>query len=372
MQIILNKPRALSEKGRSHHNEDCLCPAPGKARATSRYFVVCDGMGGHQHGEVASRTVCDAFADALNGPAQIDAVDRRAFDRALAHAYAQLDRQPAQEIEKKMGTTLVFLAFHPGGALAAHIGDSRIYHLRRQGAQTGILYKSRDHSYVNDLVRAHIITPEEAVTHAKRNIVTRAMQPQQERPAQADVHETDDVRPGDCFFLCSDGVLEAVDDDLLCRIIADSDDDRTRIDAIRDACRQRSHDNFSACLVSVRDVRRDETDDEIADRTVIGVSASPEQPAAASEPTDPPRPRPRPSHRQRNVALLVAAIVLVIVLGILGYLYLRSQQDTTGFTRERNRPETTGIERRRPKATGTNRNRAKSSEVDRKGQHETE
>jgi protein phosphatase len=150
-----------------------------------------------------------------------------------------------------MGTTLTFVCFHAGGAFMAHIGDSRIYHLRKQGEKVGILYKSRDHSLVNDLIRANIITPEEAETHSKKHVITRAIQPRQEKPSQADIYETDDIKAGDSFFLCSDGVLEQISDAKLCDIIASGKEDEGKINAIREACQGHSKDNFSAYLVSV-------------------------------------------------------------------------------------------------------------------------
>jgi protein phosphatase len=253
MQIILNPPFALNETGGGSNNEDCIFPEKGKATAGDTFFLVCDGIGGQDNGEVASRTVCDSFA-AFLGTADRGAFDETMFRQALDHACRNLDREGASTGTWKMGTTLTFIAFHRKGVFMAHVGDSRIYHLRKQNGHTGILYKSADHSYVNELVLARIITPEEAATHPKRNIITRALQPGLKQPVKAEIHETDDVEAGDYFFLCSDGILEQVNDALLCDIIARHTDDKAKIEAIHTACRGRSRDNFSAYLIPVAGV----------------------------------------------------------------------------------------------------------------------
>ena len=80
----------------------------------------------------------------------------------------------------------------------AHIGDSRVYHLR---PGQGILFETRDHSLVNDLIKVGELTPEAAKDFPQKNVITRVMQPNQERRARADIKEITDVRPGDYFFM---------------------------------------------------------------------------------------------------------------------------------------------------------------------------
>ena len=95
---------------------------------------------------------------------------------------------------------------------------------------------------------------EEAATHPRRNVITRVMQPNQEELVHADIHESDDIEPGDYFFLCTDGVIESVSDELLCDIIGRDIDDETKMKAIHEACLEGSRDNFSAYLISVAGV----------------------------------------------------------------------------------------------------------------------
>ena len=250
MQIRLNRPYALNEQGRRDSSEDGIFPEKGAAAVDNRFFLVCDGVGGHEKGEVASRTVCEAFA-AFLGSADLTDFDETFFDKALEYAYVWLDKADTESGERKMGTTLTFACFHSRGVFAAHIGDSRIYHLRRQGSRADILYKSGDHSIVGELIRAGVITAEEAATHPKKNVVTRVMQPNQEIPAKADVYETNDLSAGDYFFLCTDGILESVSDELLCDIAGRDIDDESKMKEIHKACLDGSHDNYSAYLIPV-------------------------------------------------------------------------------------------------------------------------
>jgi protein phosphatase len=333
MKIILNQPYALNEIGGGSNNEDSVFPAKGKATENDRFFLVCDGIGGHQNGEIASRIVCESFEAFLRN---VDAVDfnRTVFQQALDYAYEQLNREDSTKGERKMGTTLTFLYFHLKGVFMAHIGDSRIYHLRKQGDKTGILYKSRDHSYVNDLLRANIITAEEAETHSKKNVITRAMQPHQENTSRADIYETEDVQEGDYFFLCSDGVLEQVNDTILCEIVASQPDDKRKIDAIYDACYGHSKDNFSAYLVSVATVRF-EPEQEKTESTQIQsdgeeVAVIPSTQVADSAPETPNQlhspVKPETKQRRKNFGVVVWIIILLIVLagGYYGFNYWKT------------------------------------------------
>lgn len=246
------KPHALNEQGGRSNNEDSIFPPKNQADETTRFFLVCDGMGGHENGEVASSSVCESFAAFLEKVAPDD-FNEEVFNRALDFAFDGLDKKDhSHPTAKKMGTTLVFLHLNNKQALMAHIGDSRIYHLRKNGqGEVDIVYKSSDHSLVNELLKAGIITEEEAACHPKKNVITRVLQPHPEKRCKADIHIEPDLRAGDRFFLCSDGVLENLTDKQLCSMAAEQTDDEALINAIRTLCEGHSRDNFSAWLVSV-------------------------------------------------------------------------------------------------------------------------
>lgn len=246
--IKISPPYSFSEKGQKPNQEDALFPQ--EAATAGRVFLVCDGMGGHARGEVASRCVADTIGRATSALPPCTVADMRtAFANALAAAYKELDSLDSDDDVRKMGTTLTFLAFCTDGVLVAHIGDSRVYQFR---PAKGVLFRTRDHSLVSDLIASGEITEEEAHTHPQRNIITRAVQPHQEHPAPATLDVCTDVRCGDVFFLCCDGVLEQLSDaDLSERLLA-AQPLKDRVENVRRACAERgTHDNFTAYAVEV-------------------------------------------------------------------------------------------------------------------------
>ena len=196
------------------HQEDSIYPAYGQQKDTDRLFILCDGMGGHEAGEVASPTVCSAMSKSIfeSVPdAEGDFSDENLL-KAIEDAFNALDALSTGDVssEKKMGTTMTFLKFHNKGCTIAHMGDSRVYHIRpgKGREDTRILFKTEDHSLVNDLIKVGELTPEEAKQSKQKNIITRAMQPQMERRPKSDIYHTADIKKGDYFYMCSDGMLE--------------------------------------------------------------------------------------------------------------------------------------------------------------------
>lgn len=196
------------------HQEDCVFPSVANLKDSTRTFILCDGMGGHAAGEVASSTVCETMGEIVSRCDETDDItfSEEDFSNALNAAFDALDERD-NGAAKKMGTTMTFLKFHNKGATIAHIGDSRVYHIRpgKTGEETEILFVTQDHSLVNDLVRVGEITREEAKLSKQKNVITRAMQANMERRPNADIHSITDIRPGDYFYMCSDGMLEQPD-----------------------------------------------------------------------------------------------------------------------------------------------------------------
>ncbi len=278
------QPQAMSEIGRRANQEDAIFPLAGNATTNDRLFVVCDGMGGHEAGEVASNSVTTSFGEYLKeaNPANFTT---ETFRKALTYAYDQLDELDTNPNNpRKMGTTLTFLYIGDKNAMIAHIGDSRVYQLRRNeyGIMT-IVHKTEDHSLVNDLVRAQIITPEEAKTHPRRNVITRAMQPNLQDRCKATVWETNDLLDGDYFFLCSDGVLESIEDDTLTNILGSDATDEDKLNQIKELCSQNSKDNNSAYLIHIEEGYIIAANDIIARESSIAPEPSTKQPAIPVE-----------------------------------------------------------------------------------------
>lgn len=256
MKIEIRKPLCFTEIGRKDQQEDSLYPRLGDAGAENRYFMVCDGVGGSEHGEVASATVSQTIGEYLS---QVDLPDgvltEEIFAAALEQAYNALDYVESQQAPsfKKMATTLTFLGIHRRGCLIAHIGDSRVYHVR---PGVGILSRTNDHSLVNDLIKAGELTPEQAKTFKQKNIITRAMQPLMEVRDKAEITPVLQVEAGDYFFLCCDGVLEHLHDEDLVDILSNSAwTDDEKLAAIKRICDEgNTRDNYTCYLVPIENV----------------------------------------------------------------------------------------------------------------------
>lgn len=165
-------------------------------------YGVADGMGGHRGGETASRVALQVFRNAIGQKkpdagalrVAVEAANRRVYDMA-AH----------DDSLSGMGTTMSMIWVDEKRLLIAHVGDSRIYRLRDGKMQQ----VTNDHSFVAELVRNNIITPEMAKTHPNRNIITRAVGV--DPFVEVDVLE-EELLPGDQWLICSDGLHGMVED----------------------------------------------------------------------------------------------------------------------------------------------------------------
>ena len=177
-------------------------------------FVVADGMGGAQGGEVASRIAIELFADDLDIEEAADPAERLAGRAEEANAEIYARAQDDAELTG-MGTTLTAAYVGPVEVSFAHVGDSRAYrfhdgHLERL---------THDHSLVEELIRQGQLTEEEAEEHPQRSIITRALGP--EPDVDVDIVTLDGV-DGDVFLLCSDGLTSMVSESDVERIVAGS------------------------------------------------------------------------------------------------------------------------------------------------------
>ena len=232
---------SLQEIGQRTNQEDSIYPALGQIVKDNDLFILCDGMGGHDCGEVASQTVCQAMSAFILEHPDTD------FETALNAAYDALDAKD-NDAEKKMGTTLTFVKFDEGQCLVAHIGDSRVYQIRP--SEKKIVYVTRDHSLVNDLVACGELSPEEAKHSSQKNIITRAMQPHQERRAKADVAILTDIKAGDYFYMCSDGMLEISEDEDIVNVLSLNKTDEQKLSILKNVTKD-NKDNHSAHLIRV-------------------------------------------------------------------------------------------------------------------------
>ncbi len=250
MHIRLEDSLHLTKPGKRPYNEDYVYPGAQNTLNSnhSNVFLVCDGVGGSERGEVASRLVCTEMFNVLKGRS---VMSDEVIQVAINRAQLSIDEYIAQhQIEQTMATTMTLVGFVEDGAIMAHVGDSRIYHVRNGE----IRYCTEDHSLVNELVSQSLITREEAKNHPQKNVITKAISGTDLKLTPS-VHRTADIEPGDYFFLCTDGVLESIDDPYLLEVLADNSiSNGEKVELIDARCASNSNDNYSLYLIQVEAV----------------------------------------------------------------------------------------------------------------------
>ena len=259
MQITLTQPLAFSHIGQRAINQDTVYPPVGNADADTSLFIVCDGMGGADKGEVASQLLCNAvsgYAASMDYPV----LDAAHLKTALDYAYVAYDRYLSEHpLVNRMGSTLALMQVHRQGVTVAHIGDSRVYQIRAGR----VISQTEDHRQVNDMVADGIITAEQAKTHPWRNRLSRAVVAQaagNEKKTSRSVPDCTlltDVCAGDYFFLCSDGVMEEIDTPTLETLFSNSEPDVAKLDRILARCAGQTKDNYSGYIIEIQSVISD-------------------------------------------------------------------------------------------------------------------
>jgi PPM family protein phosphatase len=324
---VIGRSTGLSHPGRKRrHNEDAwVCEPP--------LFAVADGMGGARGGEIASRVAATALGEAVDGSGEdrvvalIREANRKVFERASEDSDAS-----------GMGTTMTVALVEDGAVSIGHVGDSRAY-LIRDGKLEQL---TEDHSLVAELVRSGRLSPEEAETHPQRSVITRALG----TDPDVDVDSFSvEGKPGDLFFICSDGLTSMVDDETILEAV---EGHRTNLDAVAKelvdaANRSGGEDNITVVFFEIADarVKPPETkpmpviDDQPAqadEDTLSGLERVPavdtmvvpaQQVDAVAAQAEP---EPRKEHFGVRAARLVVALAIVAALALLVYWLLGQSQ----------------------------------------------
>jgi serine/threonine protein phosphatase PrpC len=238
-------------------NEDSLF-------ARAPLFVVADGMGGAQAGEVASRIAVEAFQpglpDAAHPEQELAELARSANERihSLSHSNAE---------QAGMGTTLTALYVGEHEVAIAHVGDSRAYCLRDRK----LLRLTDDHTLVDELMRQGRLTPEEAVEHPQRSVITRALGP--EGAVDVDTRSFQ-ARAGDVYLLCSDGLTTMLSEQDIAAILNSRPQLRDAGEALIKAANDAGgRDNVTVVLLRLKEVGVPAPDGGGDGDTMIGMPA---------------------------------------------------------------------------------------------------
>lgn len=184
----------------------------------SQCCVVCDGMGGHNAGNVASTFAIDGFVEALDAELMAGTDRQHAIEKACRAANELVfDAAARNPLLSGMGTTIVAAVVSEDNIMVANIGDSRAYHIYK-----GNIYQiTYDHSLVAGLIEKGEITPEQAKTHPRRNLITRALGT--EETVICDIYEIDPYLGG-FIVLCSDGLSNLISDQEIRQLIKGADE----------------------------------------------------------------------------------------------------------------------------------------------------
>lgn len=231
----------LSDPGlKRDHNEDSALVDDEQC-----FWLVADGMGGHENGALASQTTVKGFR-AVQFPAGFDDAIRAAAGR-MHEVNDRLVAMRAETGVSQMGTTAVALLIRGHRFAIVWVGDSRAYIWRRGG----LFQLSTDHTHVQDLVDQGILSPVEAKDHPMGHVLTRALGVQE--TVQVDIVE-DTIEPGDRFLLCSDGLSGPVPEDVIREIVAEGTPDDAVAMLIRAAHANGAPDNVTAIVVEARNL----------------------------------------------------------------------------------------------------------------------
>jgi PPM family protein phosphatase len=304
---------AGTDTGRQRRaNEDSLL-------ARSPLFVVADGMGGAQASEVASRIAVESFQPGLPDAKEPE-LELAELARAANARIHELSHSNAEQAG--MGTTLTAAYVGEDEIAIAHVGDSRAYCMR----DGELLRLTDDHSLVDELMRQGRLTPEEAVEHPQRSVITRALGP--EGTVEVDTRSFR-ARVGDVYLLCSDGLTTMVPEATIAEVLAGHERLRDAGEALIAAANEAGgRDNITVLLLRLEEVRPGEAPAREHDTIVGAPAVAPPSPPTRTRTPRAPADRPlAPAARRRRIRRASALLGVIAVLGVIGAAaYLALQQ----------------------------------------------
>jgi len=270
LQVASVTDRGLSDK--RPLNEDSFL-----ADAARGIFAVADGVGGAEAGEVASQTAVEvldeAFRHRVSDGEDVEDLMELAIQRANSSIHQMAAEHPRFSM---MATTIVSLHVEGNRATIGHVGDSRLYRISPDGR---LHRETKDHSVVEEEVRAGRMTPEQALNHPSKNVISRALGA--EASVEVDM-KTIEVADGTTFLLCSDGITRHIPDNELRQLLTSGPNLDQTCEEMKRRCYERgAEDNLTAVIVQVGTPVYQTIDDDV---TISTARAA----VATTEPLPPP------------------------------------------------------------------------------------
>jgi len=233
MNISLHKPFSISETGKRIRNEDCIYPHAGDGSADDRLFLVCGGVGESNKGKIAGTLACNSiqtyFQTFLDSEKKFES---DFIQKAVRYTEIRFDEYIREnKSDKGMATTLCLFYIASEGIYLTHAGDSRIYQFRNGR----IIFKTGNPPLTNEIHRVIQGT---------------------EKPIEIGVIHLTDIQPDDIFLLCTNGVLESFSEEDLSNLFSESSNVEKNLSRIKETCRIKSKDNYSAHLISIQEVEK--------------------------------------------------------------------------------------------------------------------
>lgn len=233
---------SFSQIGRKSENQD-------RIGISENCFVICDGVGGANSGEIASSTIASFLTENTSTQFSSNTQIQEIVKKAVQNLNSLVEQEP-----NFTGTATTLAAVFPNksqGIFTAHVGDSRIFVTRPSQKK---FWHTWDHSLVGDLVKNGEITREQGRNHPMNNRIYKALKGDLSATSNSnsEIHLVSDIITGDRIFICSDGVLEAYSDLDLIELLWDSKRKVGDIlSEIQEECKEKSIDNNSAILLEV-------------------------------------------------------------------------------------------------------------------------
>ena len=294
MSVLASSARTDTGRRRRRNEDAFVCEPP--------LFAIADGMGGAQAGEVASRLAAESLREREHG--ELSALEQTVelIREANRRVYAYSSENASA---RGMGTTMTVALVDGNRVTIGHVGDSRAYLLRDEQ----LTQLTQDHSLVAELVRSGRLTPEDAESHPRRSVITRALGTDSE--VEVDVFSLQ-ARDGDLYLLCSDGLTSMVADVEIERILAsaraDLDDAAKKL--IEAANSAGGEDNITVVVFELEDSKPEPAEESEVAKTLTEIDAVPILKLTPK--------RNSRTRRSRRVMLLAPTFAFLLALVALG------------------------------------------------------